>query len=283
MSDDIIWQVIGGGFCSYKLKAKTQSFCRNSYNLTGICSRGSCPLANSRYATVREVKGVLYLYIKTIERQHLPSRLWERIRLSRNYKRALEQIDERLQYWPEFNIHKCKQRLTRLTQYLMKTRKLALTPQARLEAVTPKVARREQTRERKALAAAKLEVSIEKELLRRLKTGQYGDAPLNVNEEIWQRVMKQREKTGDMEADNDDEEEEEFEPEFIEEEEEEEELEDIEDGMDMYNGESGSESEWSESDQSDSDAEQVPARKRQRGPAVEIEYEEEHEPLSLRA
>ncbi|KZZ86826.1 Mak16 protein [Ascosphaera apis ARSEF 7405] len=215
MSDEIVWQAINQNFCSHRVKTKHGNFCRNEYNVTGLCTRQSCPLANSRYATVRSDPdtGAIYLYMKTPERAHMPSKWWEKIKLPTNYAAALAEIDKRLIYWPKFLVHKCKQRLTRLTQVAIRMKKLAKEEERLGEKLVPKLApkikRREETRERKAEAAAKVERAIERELIERLRSGAYGDKPLNVEEGIWNKVLRGLEAQGEGERDEDEDEEEE--------------------------------------------------------------------------
>ncbi len=212
-NDEVIWQVINQNFCSFKVKyglvlycidlpcyqsdmqlgawdgrTLKQNFCKNEHNITGLCNRQSCPLANSRYATVIEKDGVYFLPFQSravvsfdsdTHRLALPARqvrftcTWKlsnvltllctcgksssyQIIIARRYNRLMSSCrycrfsrrrpsivsslsctdccvypcaHTAQQYWPKFLIHKSKQRLTKITQFLMKMRKIKLSVQ----------------------------------------------------------------------------------------------------------------------------------------------------------
>ncbi|XP_042018644.1 protein MAK16 homolog [Salvia splendens] len=225
--DEVIWQVIRHKHCSFMAKIETGIFCRNPYNVTGICNRSSCPLANSRYATIRDHDGVFYLYMKTIERAHMPNKLWERVKMPRNYAKALEIIDKHMMYWPKLLVHKTRQRLTKMTQMRIRMRKLALKTREKIMTVPTKQKKREARREEKAEKAALLEKSIEKELLERLKKGVYADI-YNYPVDKYNEILD-KEEVGKATISEDEEEEEEPVIEYVEGYEELEEEDDMED------------------------------------------------------
>lgn len=209
-SDDMIWNIIYGkaNFCSYRTVLKNtkprHKFCRNEYNVTGICTRKDCPLANGQYATIREIDGKIYLYKKSVERAHLPSQLWEVVALEPNFVKALDQIEANLQYWPKKVKNKCKRRLTKIVQYLIRMKRLKNKPNQKVMVpINKKIERRERNKEERALNIAFIEKKIKTELLDRLKQGVYGDI-YNFNQKAFEEIMEEEEK--------------EMEPEFVEEE-----------------------------------------------------------------
>lgn len=152
-----------------------------------------------------------------------------------------------------------------------------------------------------------MERAIERELIERLRSGAYGDQPLNVSETIWKKVLKGLERAGegtrdvDLDEGIEEELEEENEEEYEDEEgvgdveyvsdlgEDEEDLGDLEDwlGSDGEEATGSEDEEDSDSDSSEEDDSKKAGAKRKKAPAskakpkkfprMEIEYEEELE------
>ncbi|KAG6713935.1 hypothetical protein I3843_05G162600 [Carya illinoinensis] len=211
--------------------------------------------------------------MKTIERAHMPNKLWERVKLPRNYEKALEIIDKHMMYWPKFLVHKTKQRLTKMTQMRIRMRKLALKTREKIMTTPRKEKKREARREEKAERAAALDKSIEKELLERLQQGVYGD--------IYNYPVKEYNKVLDIEegqAASEDEDEMEPEIEYVEGYDELEEGEDIEDFDGLAISQSRVDYDNVETDGDDEEVEPVAGKRVRKEAASSLRKFEKDEP-----
>ncbi|KAM0687816.1 ribosome biosynthesis protein [Conglomerata obtusa] len=188
MSDETIWRSIGGkkNFCSFKFHSQTLLLCKNPYNVTNICEQASCPLSNSKYATVREKDNKLFLYMKEPERLKTPKLAYEVVELDLDYNKALLQLDEQLDFFNDFIKHKCKQRLTKLYQYLERKKE----PKIQYTVLKKKFERKEKKVAEKVKNKINMMKEVEKELLERMIHGVYGE---EVKEILEARVTKKEE------------------------------------------------------------------------------------------
>jgi protein MAK16 len=135
--------------------------------------------------------------MKTIERAHMPNKLWERVKLPVNYEKALEMIDKHLLYWPKLLQHKVKQRLTKMTQMRIRMRKLALKTREVVVTTPRRQIKRESRREEKAIKAAQLDKAIETELMERLKKGIYPTEIYNLSDSVFNKLLDREIETND--------------------------------------------------------------------------------------
>lgn len=181
-----------------KFRFKTTVLCKNKYNVTGLCTKSNCPLANGYYATIIEDNEECYLYLKTPERANTPAKMWEKIKLDTNTVEAFKQIDRSMKnVYKEYLIQRCKRRLCRIREYLQKSRVLAEKERPVLVTESKKLAKRESSREIKALRAAKITTNLEQELVKRLKSGYYSEI-YNFNKAQFDEVLDEANDQNDM-------------------------------------------------------------------------------------
>jgi len=195
-NDDLVWNIIGEKkFCCFKTKTTLKNFCKHKLNISGFCSRQSCPLANSQYATIMQKEGVFYLVIKNQNNLNLPDKIWKKIVLSRNFRKAIQEINLNLAFWPKFFLYFAKLKLTRLTQIFSKF-KLKELQKSRELYQNKKLIYFNRQKVPKNIKKIEMEKKIEIELLNRLNLGVYGNLysllPIQIEQDQSRRIKRKR-------------------------------------------------------------------------------------------
>ena len=122
--------------------------------------------------------------------------MWKEIPLDENYAKALEQIDENLEFWNKFIVHKCKQRLTKLREMIRRMRRQRIRGMHEIMAIHCGTEQRDDVRMAKAEKRLMIDTEIEKELVDRLKLGTYGqlyEDLYNINPHAFKRHVNENE------------------------------------------------------------------------------------------
>mmetsp|Transcript_9770 Transcript_9770/g.19000 ORF Transcript_9770/g.19000 Transcript_9770/m.19000 type:complete len:217 (-) Transcript_9770:531-1181(-) len=195
-NDDLIWKIIGEGeFCSFKKKSIRKNFCTHKFNITGLCSKQSCPLANSKYATIIQKQGVFFLIKKNKKNLSFPNKIWKKIPLSRNFGKAIQEINLNLALWPKFFLYFTKFKLTKLTQVFIRFRISELKKPSEFYRNKKLIPYYEKNTREKAFQI-EIEKNIETELLNRLNLGVYGklysSLPIHVGKKNLIQIIKKK-------------------------------------------------------------------------------------------
>ena len=103
-----------------------------------------------------------------IERAHLPAELWERLEIPLDYEEAYHLIRGKLRYWEPHHAERCLLRLKKYREMYSRVRHMKQQATTRTRTIKRKVEKREMIRQEKALRAAQIEKTVEKELLKQL-------------------------------------------------------------------------------------------------------------------
>ncbi|ABA27283.1 cell cycle and ribosome biogenesis protein (nucleomorph) [Bigelowiella natans] len=159
--------------CCFRIKKDLLNLCRLKENISGYCKKAFCPLVQRDYAFVEKQQGKIYLYTKKMQnnlRIH-----WSKYLLSENFIKALEQLEVILNRWPKYFLHFNKTKLTILYDNIVSRKKrqeegklyIDLNKKKKNKIIRKVLIKRHNNYE--------IMKNIKKELLKRLKSGFYGN------------------------------------------------------------------------------------------------------------